>query len=127
MRFIRVLCSKKSIEQKLSLKISNRRNINITLGRVFTMKCGNISKTNCLYRRKMDEPENITCKLFTVSGMNGWRRIRLTKEALPILKWLGQKNITTKTICTVIISATWNTQLAVQDLLKALHVSAGML
>lgn len=29
------------------------------------------------------------CTLLTVSGMNGRRKIRLTIEALPILKWLG--------------------------------------
>lgn len=37
----------------------------------------------------VDGQEEITCKLLTVSGQNGRRRIRLTKEALPILKWLG--------------------------------------
>lgn len=40
----------------------------------------------------MDGKEEITCKLLTVSSMNGRRRIRLTKEALPILKWLGAEN-----------------------------------
>ncbi len=37
----------------------------------------------------VDGQEEITYKLLTVSGQNGLRRIRLTKEALPILKWLG--------------------------------------
>lgn len=37
----------------------------------------------------VDGQEDITCKLLTVSGQNGRRRIRLAKEALPILKWLG--------------------------------------
>ena len=37
----------------------------------------------------VDGQEDMTCKLLTVSGQNGRRRIRLTKEALPILKWLG--------------------------------------
>lgn len=37
----------------------------------------------------IDGQEEITCKLLTVSGQNGRRKIRLTKEALPILKWLG--------------------------------------
>ncbi len=37
----------------------------------------------------VDGNEEITCTLLTVSGLNGRRRIRLTKEALPILKWLG--------------------------------------
>ncbi len=37
----------------------------------------------------VDGQEEITYKLLTVSGQNGRRRIRLTKEALPILKWLG--------------------------------------
>lgn len=37
----------------------------------------------------VDGQEEITCKLLTVSGQNGRRKIRLTKEALPILKWLG--------------------------------------
>ena len=37
----------------------------------------------------VDGQEDITCKLLTVSGLNGRRRIRLTKEALPILNWLG--------------------------------------
>lgn len=37
----------------------------------------------------VDGQEDITCKLLTVSGLNGRRKIRLTKEALPILKWLG--------------------------------------
>lgn len=37
----------------------------------------------------VDGQEAMTCKLLTVSGLNGRRRIRLTKEALPILKWLG--------------------------------------
>lgn len=40
----------------------------------------------------VDGQEDITCKLLTVSGLNGRRRIRLTKEALPILKWLGAEN-----------------------------------
>ena len=37
----------------------------------------------------VDGQEDITCKLLTVSGQNGRRKIRLTKDALPILKWLG--------------------------------------
>lgn len=37
----------------------------------------------------VDGQEEIICKLLTVSGQNGRRKIRLTKEALPILKWLG--------------------------------------
>lgn len=37
----------------------------------------------------VDGQEEITCKRLTVSGQNGRRKIRLTKEALPILKWLG--------------------------------------
>lgn len=40
----------------------------------------------------VDGKEDITCKLLTVSGQNGRRKIRLTKEALPILKWLGSEN-----------------------------------
>lgn len=39
----------------------------------------------------VDGQEEITCKLLTVSGQNGRRKIRLTKEALPILKWLGSE------------------------------------
>lgn len=37
----------------------------------------------------VDGNEEITCTLLTVSGLNGQRRIRLSKETLPILKWLG--------------------------------------
>lgn len=40
----------------------------------------------------LDGKEELNCKLLTVSGLNGRRRIRLTKEALPILKWLGAEN-----------------------------------
>ena len=36
----------------------------------------------------VDGQEDITSKLLTVSGQNGRRKIRLTKEALPILNWL---------------------------------------
>lgn len=37
----------------------------------------------------VDGQEDMLCKLLTLSGQNGRRKIRLTKEALPILKWLG--------------------------------------
>lgn len=37
----------------------------------------------------VDGQEDIICKLLTVSGQNGRRKIRLTKEALPLLKLLG--------------------------------------
>ncbi|MCM1295942.1 MAG: hypothetical protein NC311_10410 [Muribaculaceae bacterium] len=40
----------------------------------------------------MDGNEELNCTLLTVSGMNGRRKIRLTKEALPILKWLGAED-----------------------------------
>lgn len=40
----------------------------------------------------IDGEEDLTCTLLTVSGMNGRRKIRLTKEALPILKWLGAED-----------------------------------
>lgn len=40
----------------------------------------------------MGGKEELTCTLLTVSGMNGRRKIRLTKEAIPILKWLGAEN-----------------------------------
>lgn len=42
-------------------------------------------------QRIADVKEDITCKLLNVSGMNGRRKIRLTKEALPLLELMGAK------------------------------------
>lgn len=38
-----------------------------------------------------DVEGDITCKLLNVSGMNGRRKIRLTKDALPLLELMGAK------------------------------------
>lgn len=42
-------------------------------------------------QRIADVEGDITCKLLNVSGMNGRRKIRLTKDALPLLELMGAK------------------------------------
>ena len=42
-------------------------------------------------QRIADVEGDITCKLLNVSGLNGRRKIRLTKEALPLLELMGAK------------------------------------
>lgn len=42
-------------------------------------------------QRIADVEGDITCKLLNVSGMNGRRKIRLTKEAIPLLELMGAK------------------------------------
>lgn len=49
----------------------------------------NVIRRMLIPQKIVDGQENIVCKLLTVSGQNGQRKIRLTKEALPILNWLG--------------------------------------
>lgn len=42
-------------------------------------------------QRIADVEGDIACKLLNVSGLNGRRKIRLTKEALPLLELMGAK------------------------------------
>lgn len=71
-------------------------------------------------QRIADVDEDTTCKLLNVSGMNGRRKIRLTKDALPLLELMGAKEYYCENFMKSNPSSNSKHATAMQDLRKAL-------